>query len=332
MGTEKTTRRESELELSRRRAKKNRLVIISAVIVVAAVLLSILFDTVLANHRPAITSLETEPERVIPSGSCQIACTASDADGDELSYNWSASGGEINGEGAMVTWTAPDSAGSYNATVTVTDGRGGEAMSQVTITVRANKPPTITSLIADADWTTPSGSIQVMCTASDPEGDELSYEWATDGGNISGTGAAVNWTAPEEVGIYHVTVVVTDGHGEEDTMFVYLSAATGTPPTIEDLIVTAEHKYLKTTTTGYMVGKTKEYNIECIVSDTGVGVVYEWSCDGGEISGEGSMITWTAPDTKGYVTVTVIASDVADNMVSKSVILNVVNCSACTFG
>jgi len=332
MGTNKTTRSESELELSKRKAKKNRLVIISAVIVAAAVLLSILFDTVLANHQPAITSLEAEPERIIPLGSCQIACTASDADGDELSYNWSASGGEINGEGATVTWTASGSAGSYDVTVTVTDGRGGEVTKPTTIPVRANKPPTITNLIPDADWTNLSGTIQVTCTASDPDDDDLSYEWSTSGGDISGTGAAVNWTAPEEVGTYNITVMVTDGHGEEDTRSVYLSAATGTPPTIEDLIVTADHKYLKKTTTGYKVGKTKEYYVECIASNTSGELVYEWLCDGGEISGEGSMITWTAPDVSSEVTVTVVVTDVADNSVSKSIILNVVPCSACIFG
>ena len=332
MGTNKTTRSESELELSRRKAKKNRLVIISAVIVAAAVLLSILFDTVLVNHRPAITSLEAEPERVIPSGSCQIACTASDADGDELSYNWSASGGEINGEGATVTWTASDSAGSYNVTVTVTDGRGGEVTKQVAVTVRANSSPTITSLVADADWITPLASIHVTCTASDADDDELTYEWSTSGGNITGTGAAVTWTAPEEVGTYNITVVVTDGHGGEDTELIYLSAATGTPPIIEDLAITAEHQYLKKTSFGYRVGKTKEYDIECITSNTGTELVYEWSCTGGQISGEGSMITWTAPDVVGEVTVTAVVTDVADNIVSKSIILDVVSCTACTFG
>ena len=192
-------------------SKKRVLVII--VIVVAAVLLAILLDALLANHRPTITSLEADPERVIPSGSCQIICTASDRDGDELSYNWSASEGGINEEGATVNWTAPDSVGSYNVTVTVTDGRGGEVMEWVIIEVRANQPPIITSLIADAAWTTPSGNLQVTCTASDPDGDELSYEWSTNGSDISGTDAAANWTAPEEVGIYYVTVVVTDGHG-----------------------------------------------------------------------------------------------------------------------
>jgi len=110
---------------------------------------------------------------------------------------------------------------------------------------------------------------------------------------------------------------------------VILSVATGTPPTIEDLIVTAkEPKYLKTTTTGYMVWKTKEYDIECIVSDTSGGVVYAWSCTGGEISGEGSMITWTAPNkTSVEVTVTVIVSDVADNRVGKSIVFKVPPCT-----
>jgi len=312
-------------------SKKRWLVII--VIVAAAIVLAILLDTMLANHRPAITSLEAEPERVIPSGSCQIVCNASDRDGDELSYNWSAGEGEINGEGATVTWTAPDPEGSYNVTVTVSDGRGGEDTDYVIITVRTNKPPTITNLVADADWTTPSGSIQVTCTASDPDGDELSYEWTTTGGSISGTGTAVNWTAPEEVGAYNITVAVIDGHGREDARTLCTSVVTGQPPNIEALLVTAKHCYLKTYSWGYKVGKQQKYDIECIVTDTSIGVFYEWSCEDGEIPGEGSMITWTAPDK--YLertTVTVVVSDIAGNMVCKSVVFEVVSCSPCTFG
>ncbi len=329
MVTKKTTRGERELELSRGGVRKNRLMIISAVIVVAAVLF---LASSCNSQRPVITSLEAEAEWTVPLGSLEVTCNASDPEADELSYSWSASAGEINGEGAMVTWTAPDSAGFYHVAVTVTDGAGGEDTKQVTITVRANNPPSITSLVADPDWTTPSGSLQVTCNATDPDGDELSYEWSASGGSITGTDAAVNWTAPEEVGTYHVTVVVTDGHGGEGTRFVYLSVVTGTPPTIEDLVVTAEHQYLKKTSTGYKVGKTKEYDIECIASNTSGELAYEWSCDGGEISGDGSMITWTAPDTEGDVTVTVLVTDIAHNTVSKSIILNVVPCSACIFG
>lgn len=332
MVTNKTTKREGELELSRGGIKRNRLVIISAVIVVAVLLPLILLNTVLANHPPTIASLEAEPGRILTSGNSQIVCTASDSDGDELSYYWSASGGEISGEGAEVIWTAPDSAGSYDVTVTVTDGRGGELMDNLTITVRGNEPPLIAGLTTDTDWSTPSGTIQVTCNASDPDGDELSYEWSANRGSISGTGPEATWTAPEETGTYYVTAVVKDGHGEEDMKSVILSVATGNPPVIESLIVTAEHKYLKKTATGYKVGKIQEFTIECIVSNMGGELVYEWSCDAGEISGEGSLITWTAPDVSGEVTVTVIVTDVADNIVSKSIILEVVPCSVCAFG
>jgi hypothetical protein len=191
--------------------RKTYLIIV--VLVVVVVLLSIILYTMLANHRPVITSLEAEPEKVTPSGSCQIICTASDHDGDELSYAWSASGGGITGEGTTVSWTAPDSAGSYIVTATVNDGRGGVVTKQTIITVRANKPPTINSVTPNTDWTNPSGSVQVTCTASDPDGDELSYEWTATGGYISGTGVVVEWTAPEASGEYVVTVVVTDDYG-----------------------------------------------------------------------------------------------------------------------
>jgi len=315
-------------------SKKGYLVIVG--IVVAAVALSILFYTMLGNHRPAITSLKAEPERVLPLGTCQIVCNATDSDGDELSYGWSADGGAITGKGATVTWTAPNSAGSYNVTVIVLDSCGGGVMKKVTVEVRTNRPPTINSLVANAVWTTPSGNLQVMCNATDPDGDVLSYVWTTTGGNISGTGAVVNWTAPQEVGIYNVTVVVKDGHGREDTRFVSLSVATGTPPTIENLTVTAkEPKYLRTITEGYYykVGKEKQYDIECVVSNTSGEVSYNWSCESGVISGEGSLITWTAPDeTLTRTTVTVIVSDVADNRVSKSMDFQVVSCNSCTFG
>ena len=310
---------------------KKRWLIIT-VIVVVAVLVAVLLDMMLANHRPAITNLEA-PERVLPSGICQIVCVASDGDGDDLSYNWSASGGNITGTGASVNWTAPDSVGSYNVTVSVTDGRGGEVMKRVSIIVRVNRSPIITSLIADAEWVLLSGTLQVTCNATDPDGDELSYEWTSTGGDISGMGAVVNWTAPEEVGIHNITVVVRDGHGSSDTDLLTISVATGQPPIIEALLVTAEHCYLKTYSWGYKVGKEKEYHIECIVADAGTELSYDWSCDDGDISGDGSMITWTAPNEYIESTpVTVIVSDISGNIATKKVYLEVVNCSPCTFG
>ena len=308
---------------------KRRLLIVIGIVVV--VVLVIVFDTILGNHRPVVTSLEA-PARVVPSGSCQIVVNASDRDRDVLSYNWSASGGEINGEGATVTWVAPNFVGSYNLTVTVIDGRGGEVMKQVTIEVRANESPAISSLVADVDWTLPSGTLRVTCTASDADGDQLSYEWTATAGHISGTGDAVNWTAPAEVGMYSVTVEVEDGHGSSVTRLLPVSVAAEQPPVIEELRVTAEHCYLKTYPWGCKVGKEQAYHIECILADNSSVASYNWLCDGGGILGEGSVITWTAPNASVEVTVTVIVSDITGNMAVKNVVLNVVPCSRCEFG
>lgn len=330
MVTKKTTTGERDLQLSRGWAKKKSLVIISALVVAAVALFLALSCN---SQQPVITSLDAEGEWTIPLGNLQVTCTASDPDGDALSYSWSASGGEINGEGAMVTWTAPDSAGSYNVAVTVTNGRGAEVRKQIAIAVRANRAPDINSLVADADWTTPAGSLQVTCNATDPDGDSLTYKWSASAGSIAGADAVVSWIAPNEIGVYSITVVVDDGLGGNVTRTIGLTASTGTPPAIAGLNVTAkEPKYLKQTSTGYKVGKTKEYYIECIASNTSGKLVYEWSCDGGVISGEGSLITWTAPDTEGDVTVTVVVTDAAHNAASKSIILTVVPCSACLFG
>jgi len=313
--------------------KKRLLVTIG--IVVAAVVVAVVLDTMLANHQPAITSLIAEPGKVLLGTSCQISCVAADADGDELSYNWSATGGEINGEGAMVTWKAPGTEGSYTVTATVSDGGGGEVTSQVTIAVRSNRSPSILNLEAGAAWALPAGSLQVTCNATDPDHDELNCEWSTTGGNITGTGVAVNWTAPEEVGAYNVTVVVTDGYGGSDTRTLPITVVTGQPPVIEELRITKDrygHCYLKKYSNGYYVGQGKMYDLECVVADADSELSYEWSYTGGVLSGDGSLVTWTAPNTYGKVTITVTVSDIAGNMASKNLLLSVASCSACTFG
>jgi hypothetical protein len=201
------------------------------------------------------------------------------------------------------------------------------------LTSSCDLPPVITSLEAEAPgWTAPLGSLQVTCNATDSNGDVLSYNWSTDGGNITGTGVVVNWIAPEEVGMYDITVVVTDSQGGEDTASIALTASNGPPPTIEDLIVTAKgHPYLKETSSGYKVAKTYEYNIECVASGNGT-LSYNWTCTGGNISGGGSNITWTAPDTVGDFTVTAKVFDGLGNWVRKSVAFEVVPCTPCEFG
>ena len=199
--------------------------------------------------------------------------------------------------------------------------------------VPANQPPVITSLQAEREIVPNLGSCQVECVASDPEGAELSYEWLASGGNITGKGDTVTWVAPEETGNYTVTVVVTDELGGESSASLSIRVVFNNPPIIENLIVTAEHKYFKKEPGGYKIGKGKSYEIECIASDPdGDELFYEWSTDGGGVSGEGDTVIFTAPLWSGTVTVAVTVSDSNGGAATDSIAFTVVSCSVCEFG
>ncbi|NLC55680.1 MAG: PKD domain-containing protein, partial [Armatimonadetes bacterium] len=53
----------------------------------------------------------------------QISIEAHDPDGDALTYTWSAAAGTLSGSGATVTWTAPNTEGTYSVTVSVKDAK-----------------------------------------------------------------------------------------------------------------------------------------------------------------------------------------------------------------
>ena len=89
-----------------------------------------------SNKSPVIESLTAEPPVVNQYGSATVKCVASDPDGDELSYQWAATTGNISGQGSTVIWTGPDKCGNHVITVTVVDSGGKEATEELTIRVK----------------------------------------------------------------------------------------------------------------------------------------------------------------------------------------------------
>jgi len=87
------------------------------------------------NHPPAIESLTAKPLRVKKANTSTIECVASDSDGDELTYRWEATSGNISGGGTTIIWTAPSIEGSYIIRVIVTDSLGGGASKDLAIVV-----------------------------------------------------------------------------------------------------------------------------------------------------------------------------------------------------
>jgi hypothetical protein len=88
-----------------------------------------------ANQAPLITSLSADPPTVGPRGSSTITCIANDPDGDVIKYTWQTDEGSISGVGNKVTLVAPNKAGVFNVKVVASDGKGGDTIGTVPVTV-----------------------------------------------------------------------------------------------------------------------------------------------------------------------------------------------------
>lgn len=93
------------------------------------------------NAPPTITCA-ANPATITVGQRSSIAANASDADNDQLTYSYQASGGKVTGSGANAQFDSTGVApGSYTITCHVSDGRGGETDATTPITVQAAAPP-----------------------------------------------------------------------------------------------------------------------------------------------------------------------------------------------
>lgn len=89
-----------------------------------------------SNTAPEIMSLTVDPSQILYGHSADVTADARDADGDGLTYNWSAGLGTLFGSGNHVVYSsAACCAGSDQIRLTVTDGRGASASATATIEV-----------------------------------------------------------------------------------------------------------------------------------------------------------------------------------------------------
>ena len=90
-----------------------------------------------ANRAPIIQSINGSTDWG-PQADGDFTCLASDPDSDNLTYTWTADNGTIKGNGASAIWTSPPWTGKYHITVTVIDGKGGEAKAVQEVRVAIN--------------------------------------------------------------------------------------------------------------------------------------------------------------------------------------------------
>lgn len=88
------------------------------------------------NNPPEIDEIEVSRYSIFEGGTIYLLARTYDADGDPIFYKWEATDGEFDETDVQhVGWTAPDSLGDYDITLTISDGRGGTATKKITLSV-----------------------------------------------------------------------------------------------------------------------------------------------------------------------------------------------------
>lgn len=176
-----------------------------------------------SNHPPVA---DAQNVTLAEDNSLAITLSASDVDGDVLTYSYSqASHGTLaSGPGHTVVYQP---AVNYNGpdafTFTVDDGNGGVANATVNITVT----PVNDAPFADAQRlsTDEDTSLGITLTASDVEGDTLSFAYAQPAhGVITGAGNQLSYApAPNFNGSDSFLFTVSDGNGGVTTAIIQIN-------------------------------------------------------------------------------------------------------------
>ena len=148
----------------------------------------------------------------------QLVVSATDADGDELTYSASGrpAGSTLSGRGVF-SWTPTYAqGGTYRVTFSVSDGRGGTAEETVTIRVgEINREPVLASI--GARRVAEGERLRLALRGSDADGDRLTYSASGRPAGSSFSGGVFSWRPTyEQSGTYRVTFTVSDGQGGTD--------------------------------------------------------------------------------------------------------------------
>ncbi|RKH37396.1 Kelch repeat-containing protein [Corallococcus sicarius] len=283
------------------------------------------------NEAPLIDSLVVSSTTVPAGGSISLVATAHDPNpGDTLSHAWSATAGSFSSPSdASTSWTAPVSTGIQSLTLTVTDSRGlssrivlavnvtlggGEGDAQLSISF--NSSPQVASLTASPTQLIVGQTTAVSVSASDPDGDRLSYAWSAScaGSWINASSRSARFTPSllpaGSCNNCRLTVSVSDGQGGLNTGTVALCIRDTPPAPQFPPVIIRSYRSSDSASPGQVL------TYEVVASDPqGAALSFAWAATTGSLGQEShdalrSRITWTAPacvsaGTPPTVTVTV---------------------------
>ncbi|MCF6269114.1 MAG: T9SS type A sorting domain-containing protein [Melioribacteraceae bacterium] len=164
------------------------------------------------NYPPRIKALASDNNTPLVNSNTTLYCTATDFDEDNLNYSWTINGESVEQNTPTIIWNTPDVSGVYNIKCFVDDGTTTSNIVELNIEVvnTINNPPIIERIKAAPRKMDLSAISKIECFAFDEDGDNLTYNWTSQLGTISGSGEKIEWTAPSIEGNYFIKCEVSD--------------------------------------------------------------------------------------------------------------------------
>jgi hypothetical protein len=184
---------------------------------------------------PPTAACSANPTSVYQGTTAPVAIhvDATDVDKVGLTFTYSATGGTVDGTGPDARWNPSGLAlGSYTVNVKVDNGHGGTATcaADVAVNKRPNRPPVITCA-PERNPILAGERVAIVSTASDPDGDPITYSYTTTGGQVTGNGARAQFDSTGlAAGSYTVTGTADDGQGGRASCTARVDVQQPAPP------------------------------------------------------------------------------------------------------
>lgn len=167
------------------------------------------------NKAPIINDYGPDANPVVDEGeSLVFSVSAIDPDGDSLSYYWKINETSIGSNYHSYTYN-PDynAAGFHELVIYISDGKDTVNQSWLVYVNDVNRAPIITNPFPNSDPTINEGESQEFnISASDPDGDIISYHWTVDGNSVGDNSNTYTMlTDFDDEGTYVVMINVSDG-------------------------------------------------------------------------------------------------------------------------
>jgi Big-like domain-containing protein len=305
------------------RSRKLPLIVVGfAVLMIAAVVLLLVLKP-FSNSAPALGTIQASQLLVRAGESVTLTAHATDPNDDKLTYKWTASAGQLIGDGQSVTLAtlgvdADSGRADIRVHVTVNDDRGGTASADQIISVSpavVASPPLpispgapVVNLELDQRSVRAGETVSLTANVSNRDPNEVTYDWRTSAGTVRGGGRSATL---ETSGIQlsggarqiSVSVTVKDANGAvaSDTAAVSVAAAAPSnwPPTLS----------LRANRTNIQQGEDVEISANATDRDNDP-LTYSWNVAGGQLIGGGNRVTLrTSGGGPGKVEVSATVSD-----------------------